>query len=163
MPSRAPSQLNRMRRSSIGSQSIQPCSGPYIAATPPCLLLTPRPVSPTSGRSGKATCGETRSATPWQLQMAPEHSSWWQSMKIRPDHILSICLVSEITKQTLPDHHLIFNIQVFFNCSAQISVLKRKTLFNQRGSFVHWDFQGTESLIGCPSFFILVLKIGRNS
>ena len=51
----------------------------------------------------------------------------------------------------------------FFNCSAQISVLKRKTLFNQRGSFVHREFHGTEFLIGCPSFFILVLKIGRNS
>ena len=51
----------------------------------------------------------------------------------------------------------------FFNCSAQISVLKRKTLFNQRGSFVHREFHGTESLIGCPSFFILVLKIGRNT
>ena len=38
---------------------------------------------------------------------------------------------------------------VFFNCSAQISVLKRKTLFNQLGSFVH---HGTESLIGCPLF-----------
>ena len=51
----------------------------------------------------------------------------------------------------------------FFNCSAQISVLKRKTMFSQRGSFVHWKFHGTESLIGCPSFFLLVLKIGRNS
>ena len=51
----------------------------------------------------------------------------------------------------------------FFNCSAQISVLKRKTLFNQQGSFVHREFHGTEFLIGCPSFFILVLKIGRNS
>ena len=56
------------------------------------------------------------------------------------------------------------NIQgVFFNCSAQISVLNRKMLVNQRGSFVHREFHGTESLIGCPSFFILVLKIGRNS
>ena len=56
------------------------------------------------------------------------------------------------------------NIQgAFFNCSAQISVLKRKTLFNQRGSFAHRKFHGTESLIGCPSFFILVLKIRRNS
>ena len=51
----------------------------------------------------------------------------------------------------------------FFNCSAQISVLKRKTLFNQRGSFVHQEYHGRESLIGCPTFFILVLKIGRNS
>ena len=51
----------------------------------------------------------------------------------------------------------------FFNCSAQISVLKRKMLFNQRGSFVHREFHGTESLIGCLLFFILVLKIGRNS
>ena len=51
----------------------------------------------------------------------------------------------------------------FFNWAAQISVLKRKTLFNQWGSFVHWEFHGTESLIGCPSFFILVLKIGRTS
>ena len=52
---------------------------------------------------------------------------------------------------------------VFFYWSAQISVLKRKTLFNQWGSFVHREFHGTESLIGCPSFFILVLKIGRTS
>ena len=51
----------------------------------------------------------------------------------------------------------------FFNWSAQISVLKRKTLFNQRGSFVHRGFHGTESLIGWPTFFILVLKIGRTS
>ena len=51
----------------------------------------------------------------------------------------------------------------FFNCSAQISVLKRKTLFNQRGSFVHQEYHGRESLIGCPTFSILVLKIGRNS
>ena len=53
--------------------------------------------------------------------------------------------------------------RVFFNCSAQILMLKRKTLFNQRRSFVHREFDGTESLIGCPSFFILVLKIERNS
>ena len=52
---------------------------------------------------------------------------------------------------------------VSFNCSAQISVLKRKTLFNQGGSFVHREFYGTEYLIGCPSFFILLLKIERNS
>ena len=52
---------------------------------------------------------------------------------------------------------------VFCNCSAQISVLKRKTLFNQRGSILHREFHGTKSLIGCPSFFILVLKNGRNS
>ena len=51
----------------------------------------------------------------------------------------------------------------FFNCFAQISVLKRKTLFNQRESFVHREFHGTDFLIGCPSFFILVLKIGRPS
>ena len=51
----------------------------------------------------------------------------------------------------------------FFNSSAQISVLKRKTLLNQQGSLVHREFDGTESLIGGPSFFILVLKIGRNS
>ena len=50
----------------------------------------------------------------------------------------------------------------FFYRPAQISVLKRKTLFNQRGPFVHREFNGTESLIGCPSFFILVLKIGSN-
>ena len=35
---------------------------------------------------------------------------------------------------------------VFFNCSAQISVLKRKTMFNQRGPFVHREFHGTESM-----------------
>ena len=57
----------------------------------------------------------------------------------------------------------IFVQGAFFNCSVQISVLKRKTLSNQRGSFVHQEFYGTESLIGCPSFFILALKIGRNS
>ena len=51
----------------------------------------------------------------------------------------------------------------FLNCSAQISVLKRKTLFNQRGSILHREFHGTKSLIGCPSFFILVLKNGSNS
>ena len=51
----------------------------------------------------------------------------------------------------------------FLTCSAQSSELKRKTLLNQGGSFVHREFHGTESLIGCPSFFILVLKIGRDS
>ena len=39
-----------------------------------------------------------------------------------------------------------------------MSVLKSKTLFNQRGSFVHREFHGTESMIVYPSFFILVLK-----
>ena len=46
---------------------------------------------------------------------------------------------------------------------AFLTVLKRKTLFNQHGSFVHQEFHRTESLIGCRSFFISVLKIGRNS
>ena len=41
----------------------------------------------------------------------------------------------------------------FFNCSAQISVLKRKMLFNHRGSFVHQEYHGRESLIVCPTFF----------
>ena len=40
---------------------------------------------------------------------------------------------------------------------------KKKTSFNQQESFLHWEFHGTESLIGCPSFFMLALKIGRNS
>ena len=40
-----------------------------------------------------------------------------------------------------------------FNCSAQISVLKRKTLVNQRGSFVHREFHGSEYLVGCLSLF----------
>ena len=53
--------------------------------------------------------------------------------------------------------------ECFVDCSAQISVLKRKTLFNQQGSFLHREFHGRESRIGCPSFFILVLKIGRYS
>ena len=52
---------------------------------------------------------------------------------------------------------------LFFNCFAQSSVLKRKTSFNHPGTFVHREFHGTESLIGCSSLFILVLKIGRNS
>ena len=38
----------------------------------------------------------------------------------------------------------------FFDWSAQFSVPKRKTLFNQRGSFVHREFHGIEPLIGCP-------------
>ena len=49
----------------------------------------------------------------------------------------------------------------FLTCSAQSSELKRKTLLNQGGSFVHREFHGTESLIGCHSFFFLVLKIGE--
>ena len=53
---------------------------------------------------------------------------------------------------------------LFFNCSAQISVLKIKTLFNQRGSFVHREFHGTESLIGCPLFFIVSkLEVAPNA
>ena len=32
---------------------------------------------------------------------------------------------------------IIMSIGWFFNCSVQISVLKRNTFFNQRGSFVH--------------------------
>ena len=52
----------------------------------------------------------------------------------------------------------------FFNCSAKISVLKRKTFFNQRGSFVHWEFHGSESLIGCPLFFIVSkLEVAPNA
>ena len=47
--------------------------------------------------------------------------------------------------------------RLVFNCSAQTSI----TLFNQQGSFVHQEFSGTESLIGCPWFFILVPKIGK--
>ena len=44
---------------------------------------------------------------------------------------------------------LLYEIQGgFFNWSAQISVLKRKTLFNQRGSLVHRELHGTDSLIG---------------
>ena len=60
--------------------------------------------------------------------------------------------------------HLVYVYYIqggFFDWSALISVLKRKTLFNQWGYFVDREFLGTESLIGCPSFFILVLKIGR--
>ena len=72
-----------------------------------------------------------------------------------------------INKLVLEKERLVVNCRHiqggFFNWSAQISVLKRKTLFDQRGSFVHRKFHGTESLIGCSSFFILVLKIGRNS
>ena len=48
---------------------------------------------------------------------------------------------------------LLLHTGCVFNCSAPISVLKRKTLFNQRGSLVHRKFHGTEPLIGCPSFF----------
>ena len=58
---------------------------------------------------------------------------------------------------------LLSSYRVFLYWSAQFSVPKRKTLFNQRGSFVQQKFHGTESLIGCPSLFILVLKIGRTS
>ena len=52
---------------------------------------------------------------------------------------------------------------VFFNCSAPISVLKRNTLFNQREPSLFQQFHGTKPLIGCPSFFIFLLKIGRNT
>ena len=53
---------------------------------------------------------------------------------------------------------ILYRVVLF--CSARISMLKRKTLFNQPGSFVPREFHGTESFIGCSSFFILVLKIG---
>ena len=50
------------------------------------------------------------------------------------------------------------NLQgAFFKCSAQFSVLKRKSLLNQRGSFVHREFHGRESLIGCPSSYLIIV------
>ena len=80
----------------------------------------------------------------------------------------SFVLVGHTERKFMLNQAIIFGgkssyIGCFFNCPAQISVLKRKMLFNQRGSFLHREFHGTESLIGCPSFFILVLQIWRNS
>ena len=59
---------------------------------------------------------------------------------------------------------IILHIQgAFFNCSSQFSVPKWKILFSQRGAFLHWKFLEKDVLVGCNLFFILVLKIGRNS
>ena len=76
---------------------------------------------------------------------------------------LSNDIEQKLQKKSRVYIHIQYIQGAFFYCSAQISVLKRKTLFNQQESFVHREFHGTESLIGCPSFFILVLKIGRNN
>ena len=51
----------------------------------------------------------------------------------------------------------------FFNCSSPFSVPKWKNLLRQRGAFLHWKFLEKAALVGCNLFFILVLKIGRNS
>ena len=51
----------------------------------------------------------------------------------------------------------------FFNCSSPFSVPKWKNLLSQRGAFLHWKFREKLVLVGCNLFFILVLKIGRNS
>ena len=51
----------------------------------------------------------------------------------------------------------------FFNCSSPFSVPKWKNLLSQRGAFLHWKFREKLVLVGCNLFFILVLKIRRNS
>ena len=92
---------------------------------------------------------------------------FWQIVKLMQTnyyHLRAFCQEMKHINQHGQDQDDFCNIQgVFFNCSAPISILKRKTLFDQRGCFVHQEFHGTEYLIGCPAFFILVLKIGRNS
>ena len=94
-------------------------------------------------------------------------SQYWSSLRhpVHP-HFL-VCKIFSFRNQDAYKNSMMYVhwtlYRVVFNCSAQISVLKRKMLFNQRGSFVYREFHGTESFIGCPSFFILVLKIGRNS
>ena len=54
---------------------------------------------------------------------------------------------------------------VYFKVAALRYSSLPKLMVNKRMShtFVHREFHETESLIGCPSFFILVLKIGRTS
>ena len=48
----------------------------------------------------------------------------------------------------------------YFYGSAQIAkMLKRKTLFNEWGSFVHREFHGTESLIGCHHYSLWYWKL----
>ena len=54
-------------------------------------------------------------------------------------------------------------IQAFFNCSSPFSVPKWKNLLSQWEAFLHWKFLEKVVLVGCNLFFILVLKIGRNS
>ena len=65
---------------------------------------------------------------------------------------LSLCLSLRLTLQG-----------GFFNCSSPFSVPKWKNLLSQRGAFLHWKFLEKVVLVGCNLFFILVLKIGRNS
>ena len=102
------------------------------------------------------------------------HNSWENWMAMVAGMVLHLTVFPLIVKVESPSYFQKTNILDsfavsifvqggFFNCSAQFSVLKRKMLFNQRGSFVYREFHGTESFIDCPSFFILVLKIGRNS
>ena len=52
---------------------------------------------------------------------------------------------------------------VFFNWSARFSVPKWNNLLSQRGAFLYWKFREKLVLVGCNLFFILVLKMGRNS
>ena len=94
---------------------------------------------------------------PWERICCPAPTFWVHNISIDPFPAppRKICF--------LPRLKQVYIQGAFFNCFAQISVLKRKTLFNQRGSFVHQEYHGRESLIDCPTFFILVLKIGRNS
>ena len=49
----------------------------------------------------------------------------------------------------------------FFNCFSPFS--KWQNLLCQRGDFIHWIFPKKVALVGCNSFFILVLKIEGSS
>ena len=51
----------------------------------------------------------------------------------------------------------------FFSLFRPNFSTKKKNVVQPTRIFVHREFHGTESRIGCQSFFILVLKIGRNS
>ena len=67
---------------------------------------------------------------------------WWHtniSSAVEGGALHLIKLGSIITAPTAIWSHIYIQ-GAFFNYFAQISVLKRKTLFNQRGSFLHWEF-----------------------
>ena len=73
------------------SCSIHPCSCPYIAATPPYLLLTPLPVSLASRRISKPTCTSQRNqmAPVWPVCQPDRYHSSSQVAVGQPDYTWS--------------------------------------------------------------------------
>ena len=154
---RSTTTLKRSSRGILSSGKTQQWEKHYVINLPTCAYFHPS----LDARRKKTFLDKLNS-------LLHSHQPWdcvktWRERLIRED----FTIFHHYFAQYLEIYHSfrkLTSYRFFFNCSAQISVLKRKRLYNQRGSFVHHqEFHGTESLIGCPSFFILVLKIGRTS